>query len=143
MIFIRVLFVQTYMQCFICNALSNDLDVLPANMKLGFVSDGNCTKLPVDLCCMKFKHRLKIPKKQTCMPNQNNVGAKPVHRNVLSTHKLFCYGFFKTHGTFGCDLQNRFEENAKIMRYCRAKFNVISDVLCDGESGVSKTITNC
>ena len=91
------------------------------NMKLGFVSNGNRTILPVDLCCMKFRHRLKIPKKQTCMPKQNNVGAKPVHRNGLSKHKLFCYGLFKTHGTFGCDLQNRFEENAKIMRYCSAK----------------------
>ena len=58
--------------------------MLPANMKLGFVSNGNCTILPVDLCRMKFRHGLKIPKKQTCMPvlpEQNNVGAQPVHRN--------------------------------------------------------------
>ena len=48
-----------------------------------------------------------------------------------------------THGTFGCDLQNRFEENAKEMRYCSAKLNVISDVLRDGEGGVRKIITNC
>ena len=68
------------MQCFICNALSKDLEVLPANKKLGFVSNGNYTILPVDLCCMKFRHRLNILKKQTCMPKQNTVGAQLVHR---------------------------------------------------------------
>ena len=51
------------MQCFISNALSKDLEVLPANKKLGLVSNGNCTILPVDLCCMKFRHRLNIMKK--------------------------------------------------------------------------------
>ena len=35
-----------------------------------------------------------------------------------------------------------FEEKAKEMRYCSAMLNVISDVLRDGEGGVSKTITN-
>ena len=49
----------------------------------------------------------------------------------------------KTHDTFGCDLQNRFEENAKEMRHCSAKLSVISDVLRDGEGGVSKKISNC
>ena len=44
---------------------------------------------------------------------------------------------------FGCDLQNHFEENAKEMRYCSAKLNVISAVLRGGEGGVSKTNTNC
>ena len=58
-----------------------DLEVLPANRKLGCVSNRNCTILPVELCCMKFRHRLNILKKQTCMPTQNNVGAQPVHRN--------------------------------------------------------------
>ena len=94
--------------------------------------------MPVDLYCMKFRHRLNILKKQACMVKQNNVGAQPVHQ-----HKLFCYGFIKTHVTFGCDLQNRFEEYAKEMRYCSAKLNVISDVLRDEEGGVSETITNC
>ena len=46
------------MQWFISNALSKDLEVLPANKKLELVSNGNCTILPVDLCCMKFRHRL-------------------------------------------------------------------------------------
>ena len=69
------------MQCFICNALSKDLEVLPVNKKVGFVSNGNCTILPVDLCCMEFRHRLNIQKKQTFMPKQNNVGAQPVHWN--------------------------------------------------------------
>ena len=69
------------MQCFIRDALSKDLDVLPANKKIGFVSYGNCTILPVGLCCMKFRHRLNILKKQTCMPKQNNVDAQQVHRN--------------------------------------------------------------
>ena len=55
---------------------------------------------------------------------------------------MFCKGFIKTHGTFHCDLQNSFEENAKDMRYCNAKLNVISDVLRDGVCGLSKTITN-
>ena len=32
-----------------------------------------------------------------------------------------------------------FEENAKEMRYCSAKLDVISDVLRDGEGGVRKT----
>ena len=50
-------------QCFICNALSKDLEVLPANKKLGLVSNGNCTILPVDLCGMKFRERLNIMKK--------------------------------------------------------------------------------
>ena len=58
-----------------------DLEVLPTNKKLGFVSNGNRTILPDDLCCMKFRHGLNILKKQTCMPKQNNVGAQPVHRN--------------------------------------------------------------
>ena len=49
----------------------------------------------------------------------------------------------KTHGTFGCDLQNRFEENAKEMRYCSAKLNVISDVIRDREVGLRTTITKC
>ena len=56
----------------------------------------------------------------------------------------------KTHDTFGRDLQNRFEKkkkkkkkkNVKEMRYCSAKLNVVSDVLRDGEGGLSKTITN-
>ena len=39
MILILVLFVQTCMQCFICNAQSKYREVLPANMKLGFVSN--------------------------------------------------------------------------------------------------------
>ena len=56
---------------------------------------------------------------------------------------MFCYGVIKTHGTFGCDLQNKFEENAKEMRYCSAKLNVISDVLHDGEDGLRKSITKC
>ena len=74
------------MQFFICNALSKDLEVLPGNNILGvFVSNGNCTILPVDLCCMKFRHRLNILKKQTCMPKQNNVGAEPVHRNICAS----------------------------------------------------------
>ena len=81
MIFIWFLFVKRCMQCFICNALSKDLEVLPANKKLGFVSNGNCTILPVDLCCMKFRHRLNILKKQTCMPKQNNLSAQPAHHN--------------------------------------------------------------
>ena len=55
---IWVLFVQTCMQCFICNALWKDLEVLPANKKLGLVSNGNCTILLVDQCCMKFRHLL-------------------------------------------------------------------------------------
>ena len=46
---------------------------------------------------------------------------------------MFCFEFIKMHGMFGCDLQNNFEENAKGMRYCNAKLNVISDVLRDGE----------
>ena len=37
--------------------------------------------------------------------------------------------------SFGSDLQNRFEENAKEMRYCSAKLNVMSDVLRDGGGG--------
>ena len=114
-VFIRVQFVQTCMQCFIYNTLSKDLEDLPANTKLGFVSNGYCTILLVDLCCMKFQHRLNILKKQTCMPKQNIVGAPLVHRNILSKHKLFCYGFFKLHGTFGRDLQNRYVETAKEM----------------------------
>ena len=61
---------------------------------------------------------------------------------LLSKHKLFSYGFFKTHGTFGSDLQNRFEEIANEMRNCSAKLNVISDLLRHREGGVSKTITN-
>ena len=126
---------------FHCNALSNDLEVLPANKKLGFVSNENCAILPVDLCCMKFRHRHTL-KKQTCMPKQNNVGVHNHSTVILSKHKLFCSGFIKTHGAFGCDLQNRFEENAK-ERYCSAMLNVISDVLRDGEVGVNKTITNC
>ena len=40
-----------------------DLEVLPTNKKLGLDSNGNCTILPVDLCCMKFRHRLNIMKK--------------------------------------------------------------------------------
>ena len=35
----------------------------------------------------------------------------------LSKHEMFCNGFIKTHGTFRCDLQNSFEENAKERRY--------------------------
>ena len=89
MMLVWVIFVQTCMQCFICNALSNDLEVLPANKKLGFVSNGNCTILPVDLCCMKFRHRLNILKKQTCMPKQNSVGAQPVHRNFCASINCF------------------------------------------------------
>ena len=54
---------------------------------------------------------------------------------------MFCNGFIKTRDTFRCDLQNSFEENAKEMRYCNAKLNVISDVLRDGVGGLSKTIT--
>ena len=105
--------------------------------KLGLVSNGNCTILPVDLCCMKFRHRLKILKKA----KQRRCTTGPPL--FVSKHKLFCYGFIKTHGTFGCDLQNRFEENAKEMRYCGAKLNVISDVLRHGEGRVRKIITNC
>ena len=56
---------------------------------------------------------------------------------------MFCYGFMKTHDKFGCDPQNSFEENAKEMRYCNTKLNVISDVLRDGEGGLSKSFTNC
>ena len=56
---------------------------------------------------------------------------------------MFCHGFIKTRSTFRCDLQSSFEENAKEMRYCNAKLNVISDVLRDGVGGLSKTITNC
>ena len=55
---------------------------------------------------------------------------------------MFCNGFIKTHGTFCCDLQNSFEENAKEMQYCNAKLNVISDMLHDGVDGLSKTITD-
>ena len=55
---------------------------------------------------------------------------------------MFCYEFNKTHCRFGCDLQNRFEENAKEMRYCTAELNVISEGLRDEEGGLSKTITN-
>ena len=79
------------MHCFICNALSKNLEVLPGNDKLGFVSNGNCTMiLPVDMCCMKFSHRLSILKKrQTCMPKQNNVGAEPVHRNFCASIHCF------------------------------------------------------
>ena len=106
MILIWVLFVQTCMQYFSCNALLKDFEVLPASKKFGLLSNGNCTRLPVDLYCMKFRHGLNFLKKQTCMPKQNNVGAQPVHRKILSKHKLFCYGFNKTHGKFGCDLQN-------------------------------------
>ena len=62
------LVVKTFMQYFICNALPKDLEVLPANEKVGFVSKGNCI-LPVDLCCMKFRHHLNIlKKKQMCRP---------------------------------------------------------------------------
>ena len=56
---------QRCMECFICNALSKDLEVLPTNKKSGFVSNGNCIILPVDLCCMKFRHRLNILKKKS------------------------------------------------------------------------------
>ena len=55
---------------------------------------------------------------------------------------MFCNGFIKTCDTFRCDLKNSFEENAKEMRYCNAKLNVISDVLRDGVGGLSKTITD-
>ena len=58
---------------------------------------------------------------------------------------MFCNGFIKTCDTcdtFRCDLKNSFEENAKEMRYCKAKLNVISDVLRDGVGGLSKTITH-
>ena len=55
---------------------------------------------------------------------------------------MFCFGFIKTHGKFGCDLLNSFEENTKEMRYCNSELNIISDVLRDGEDGLSKTITN-
>ena len=47
--------------------------------KLGLVSNGNCTILPVDLCCMQFRHRLNILKKANMYAY--NVGAQPDHRN--------------------------------------------------------------
>ena len=55
---------------------------------------------------------------------------------------MFCNGFIKTHGTFRCNLQNSFKVNAKEMRYCHAKLNVISDALRDGVGGLSKNFTN-
>ena len=55
---------------------------------------------------------------------------------------MLCYGLIKTHDKFGYDLQNSFEENTKEIRYCNATINVISDVLRDGEGGLSKTVTN-
>ena len=77
------------MQCFICNALSKGLEILPANKKLGYVSNGNCKILPVDLCCMKFRHRLNILTRQTCIPKKNSVGAQSVLRNFLAS--INCY----------------------------------------------------
>ena len=65
------------------------LKFVPANKKLEFVSNGNCTILPVDLSCMKFRHRLNILKKQTCMPKQNNVDAQPVNRNFRASTNCF------------------------------------------------------
>ena len=100
-------------------------------------------KLLVDLSCMKFKRRLNVLKKQKSRPKENKIGAQPVlhYFSASIKYKMFCYGFIKTHYTFGSDLQNSFKE--KEMRYCNAKLNVVSDVVCDAGCGLSKTITNC
>ena len=76
--------------------------------KIDFASNGNCIKLPVDLCCKNFRCGFKVLEKQTCKLKQKNVGAQPVHR-----HKMFCYGFIKIHDKFGSDPQNSFEEMQK------------------------------
>ena len=53
-----------------------DVEVLPANDKFGFVSNGNCIILLVG----KFRRRLNVLKKQTNRPKQNKIGAvQPVH----------------------------------------------------------------
>ena len=92
---------------------------------------------------MKFRRRLNVLKKQTSRLKHNKISAQPVHHNFVSKYKLFCCGFIKIHYTFCCDLQNIFKENAKEIRYCNTKLNVISDVLRDEEGWLSKTKTNC
>ena len=91
-------------------------------------------------------HEVQMPLKHFEKANMQALATQ--HRctngpsKFLSKHIMFCNGFIKTHGTFRCDLQKRFEENAKEMRYCNAKRNVISDVLRDWVGGLSKTISN-
>ena len=55
---------------------------------------------------------------------------------------MFCFGFIRIRVTFDCDLQHNFKENAKALRYCNAKLNVISEVLRDGECGLGKPSPN-
>ena len=76
------------------------------------------------------------------MPKPNNIDAQLVHRKVSASRKCFVMDSLR-HVTFGYDLQSSFEENAKEMRYCNAKLNVIADVLRDEEGGLNKSITNC
>ena len=87
---------------------------------------------------MPFKHFEKANMQALAKQHRCTNGPS----NVLSKLKMFCNGFIKTHDTFCCDLKNSFEENAKEMRYCNAKLNVISDLLHDRVGGLSKTITN-
>ena len=45
-------------------------------------------------------------------PEKANLYAQPVHRNFRASINCFIMDSTR-HGTFGCDLQNRFDENAK------------------------------
>ena len=72
-------------------------------------------------------------------PKKAMHGSKAFGRHFCGSGKHF--GLVQS-SQFGSGLQYSFHLNTKVMLYCDAKMNVISDVLRDREGRFSKTTTN-